>query len=130
MTDPIADMFNRIKSAQRTRQETVDIPYSTIKEKIAGILASEGYVQKVELLKKMEKGFLRLTLKYSADKKGLISALKRVSRPGKRIYKDAHSLPRVQAGFGTAIISTSRGIMTDTDARSKKIGGELICQIW
>ena len=130
MTDPIADMFSRIKNALNARQETVDIPHSKIKEEIARILASEGYVEKFDVLKRMEKKFLRVTLKYDQNKKGIISGLKRVSKPGRRSYVDAHSLPRVQAGFGTAIISSSRGVMTDEEARAQKLGGEIICYVW
>ncbi|KPJ69845.1 30S ribosomal protein S8 [candidate division WOR-1 bacterium DG_54_3] len=130
MTDPIADMFSRIKNALNARQETVDIPHSRVKEAIAQILVSEGYLGKTEILKRMEKRFLRITLKYDQNKKGIISGIKRVSKPGRRIYADAGSLPRVQAGFGTAIISSSRGVMTDEEARAQKLGGEVICYIW
>ena len=130
MTDPIADMFNRIRNALNARHETVGIPYSKMKEKIAGILVIEGYVGKYDTLKRMNKSFLRIALKYRQDKKGVITGLKRVSKPGRRIYSDARSIPRVRAGFGTAIISTSRGVMTDEAARSQKLGGEVICHIW
>lgn len=130
MSDPIADMFCRIKNAAAARIETVDIPHSKIKEEIAKILVSEGYVGKFDILKRMDKKFVRLWLKYTQNKKGVISGLKRVSRPGRRIYRDARSLPRVQGGFGTAIISTSKGVMTDEAARAQKLGGEVICYVW
>lgn len=130
MTDPIADMFSRIKNALNTTAETVDMPHSKIKEEIAKVLVGEGYFAKLDVLKRMNKKFLRLKLKYAGNKKSVIVGLRRVSRPGRRIYADARSLPRVQAGFGTAIISTSRGVMTDEVARSKKIGGEVICYVW
>lgn len=130
MTDPISDMFNRIKNAQNVRADIVDLPYSKIKESIAKILAAEGYVRKLEVLKRMNRQFIRLSLKYGDNKKGIIVDLKRVSTPGRRIYADATSLPRVQSGFGTAIISTSKGVMTDQAARLQKLGGEVICRIW
>jgi len=130
MTDPIADMLSRIKNAQNVRADVVDIPHSRIKEAIANILVTEGYVAKFDNLKRMEKKFLRLTLKYKQNKKGLINGLRRVSRSGRREYSDSKSLPRVQAGFGTAIISTSKGIMTDSAARAQKLGGEVLCQVW
>ncbi|MBU1026863.1 MAG: 30S ribosomal protein S8 [Candidatus Margulisbacteria bacterium] len=130
MTDPIADMLSRIKNALNARLESVDIPHSKVKEAIGKILLEDGYVAKLDVLKRMEKKFIRLILKYTSDKDGVIVGLRRVSRPGRRIYADARSLPKVQAGFGTAIISTSRGIMTDESARNQKVGGEVLCYIW
>jgi small subunit ribosomal protein S8 len=130
MTDPIVDMFNRLKNAQGRRIETTDIPHSKIKEEIAKILVVEGYLEKFDVLKRMDKKFIRVQLKYDQNKKGIISEMERVSKPGRRIYADIRSLPRVQAGFGTAIISTSRGVMTDEAARAQKLGGEVICYIW
>ena len=130
MTDPISDMLSRIKNALNARMESVDVPHSNIKEGIAQILVSEGYVGRFDVMKRMDKKFLRIALKYTEAKKGVISGMKRVSKPGRRIYSDAYSLPRIHAGFGTAIISTSRGILTDEDARSQKLGGEVICYIW
>ena len=130
MTDPISDMLSRIKTAQAIKSETVNIPHSKIKEDIAKILVAEGYVSRFDNLKRMNKKFLRLTLKYSKSQKGVICNLKRVSTPGRRIYADVFSLPRVQGGFGTAIISTSRGLLTDSAARAAKIGGEVVCWVW
>lgn len=130
MTDPITDMFNRIKNGMNARHESVDIPHSKMKEEIAKILVSEGYLAKCDVLKRMDKSFLRVFLKYAENKKGIIQELKRVSKPGRRIYSGARSLPRVQAGFGTAIISTSAGVMTDEEARTQKLGGEVICYVW
>jgi len=130
MTDPITDMLNRINNALNARHETVDVPHSKIKEEIAKLLAAEGYIGKCDTLKRMEKGFIRMALKYGKDKKGIIGGMRRVSKPGRRIYAGSRSIPRVQAGFGTAIISTSRGVMTDESARSQKLGGEVICYIW
>ncbi len=130
MTDPITDMLNRINNALNARLESVDVPHSSIKEEIARLLVSEGYIEKYDILKRMEKGFIRMALKYGKDKKGIIGCMRRVSKPGRRIYAGSRSIPRVQAGFGTAIISTSRGVMTDEAARSQKLGGEVICYIW
>ncbi|OGB87352.1 30S ribosomal protein S8 [candidate division WOR-1 bacterium RIFCSPLOWO2_02_FULL_46_20] len=130
MTDPIADMLIRIKNAQSVRSEVVDVPHSKIKEGIAKILVAEGYVGRLEVLKRMEKKYVRLQLKYKPNKKGLICDIKRISRPGRRIYKDARSLPEVQSGFGTAIISTSKGLMNDETARTQKLGGEVVCYVW
>jgi len=130
MTDPITDMFNRIKNALNARHEAVDVPHSKIKEEIAKVLAAEGYIAKFDILKRMEKRYIRITLKFNQEKKGIITGLKRVSKPGRRFYSDARSVPRVRAGFGTAIISTSQGVMTDEAARSQKLGGEVICYVW
>ena len=130
MTDPIADMLSRIKNALNVRAENVDMPHSKMKESIANLLLSEGYIARGEKMSKMNKGFIRLVLKYGPDKKGVIRGMQRVSRPGRRIYQESRSLPRVQAGFGTALISTSKGVMTDNQARSSKLGGEVLCYIW
>jgi len=130
MTDPIADMLSRIQNGVNARQDSIDMPHSGIKEKIAAILASEGFVGKVEVMKRMEKKFIRIALKFTPAKKGVISGFRRVSRPGGRVYTDARSLPRVHAGFGTAVISTSSGLMTDEEARSKKLGGEVLFYVW
>lgn len=130
MTDPITDMFNRIKSSLNARHETVDIPHSKMKEAIVKIMVAEGYLGKYDNLTRMEKKFMRVALKYGQKKKSVIMGIERVSKPGRRVYADTENLPRVQAGFGTAIISTSRGVMTDVEARDKKIGGEVVCHIW
>ena len=130
MTDPIADMLSRIMNTIKTREDTVDIPHSKIKEEIAKILLSEGYIENYENLKRMEKNFIRIKLKYRTDKTGVIVGVKRVSTPGRRRYSNARSIPRIQSGFGTAIVSTSKGIMTDSEARAKKHGGEVLCYIW
>jgi len=129
MTDPIADMFLRIKNALRIKAETVDIPYSSIKEGIAKILTSEGYIQKAGVMSRMNKKFIRLALKYRKNKKGVISYLTRISKPGRRVYKDVASLPRVESGFGTAIISTPKGLKTDSEARAEKVGGEILAYV-
>jgi small subunit ribosomal protein S8 len=130
MTDPIADMLCRIQNGINTRAETVDLPHSRVKEALAKILVDEGYLYKSDTLKRMEKMFLRIGLKYKKDKRSVIAGLKRISRPGKRIYVDRAALPRVQDGYGTAIVSTSKGIMTDEQARQQKLGGEVMVYIW
>ena len=130
MNDPIADLLSRINNAQNGRAETIDVPHSIIKEEIVKILVNEGYLAKWDGLKRMDKKFLRLSLKYGQNKKGIITGMKRVSKSGRRIYSDARSLPKVQGGFGTSIISTSKGVMTDEVARAQKLGGEVICYIW
>jgi len=130
MNDPIADLLIRINNAQKIRADYVDIPHSKLKEEIVKILVAEGYAEKFDSLKRMDKKFLRLTLKYDQSKKGIITGLKRVSKLGRRVYRDARSLPKVLGGFGTAIVTTSKGVMTEASARSQKIGGEVICYIW
>lgn len=130
MTDPIADLLVRLTNAQGIRAETLDVPHSKVKEEIVKLLTAEGYLAKYENLKRMEKKFLRLTLKYNKARKGIINGLRRISKPGRRIYVDRGMLPRVQNGFGTAIISTSKGLLTDAAARAAKLGGEVLCSIW
>ncbi|PIS29616.1 30S ribosomal protein S8 [Candidatus Saganbacteria bacterium CG08_land_8_20_14_0_20_45_16] len=130
MTDPIADMLIRIKNSQEVKQDTVDIPHSKMKESMTKIFVEEGYVKKFEVLKRMGKKHLRLTLKYNQKRAGVIRGLKRVSTPGRRIYSEAKSLSSIQAGFGTVIISTSKGLLTDDAARLQKLGGEVLCYIW
>jgi small subunit ribosomal protein S8 len=130
MTDPIGDMLLRIKNAQCIRANTVDMPHSKEKTAILHILSASGYVGKVEEMKRMEKKILRVGLKYRANKRGCITGAKRISRPGRRVYSDALSLPRVQSGFGMAIISTSKGIMHEQAARAQKLGGEVMLYVW
>lgn len=128
--DSIADMLIRIQNAQKVRKEGVDMPHSRIKEAIARIMLAEGFISKVDSYSRLTKKTLRIVLKYTADKKFLIEGLKRVSTPGKRVYVGKDKVPRVRAGFGLAIISTSKGLMTDEEARAKKMGGEVICYVW
>ena len=128
--DSIADMLVQIQNAQKVRKDAVDLPHSRIKESIARIMLAEGFVSKVDTFARLTKKYLRVTLKYPAGKKLLIEGLKRVSTPGRRVYVGAAKVPRVRAGFGLAIISTSKGLMTDDDARRNKMGGEVLCYIW
>ncbi len=129
ITDSIADMLTRIRNGATARHATVDIPASNLKKTIAGILLQEGYIQRVELIEDNKQGVIRVTLKY-AGKKPVISGLKRISKPGLRVYSDSETLPRVLGGLGIAIISTSSGIMTDRAARLKGVGGEVLAYVW
>jgi small subunit ribosomal protein S8 len=129
MTDPIADMINRIKNAQAVSKETVKIPYSSYKYEIAKILKKENWITEVEKKGKLPKKILEIQLKYN-DKKPAVSNVKRVSSPGQRIYTSYLDIKRVKSGIGMAIISTPQGLMTDQEARRKKQGGEILFQIW
>lgn len=130
MTDPIADMLTRIRNANIARHETVEIPASNMKRAIAMIMLKEGFIKSVEEIDDGKGGILKLTLKYGPNKERVISGLKRISKPGLRVYAKHDELPRVLGGLGIAIISTSKGIMTDKEARKAGVGGEVICYIW
>ncbi|AIS53177.1 30S ribosomal protein S8 [Thermoanaerobacter kivui] len=130
MTDPIADMLTRIRNANIARHETVEIPASNVKRAIAMIMLKEGFIKAVEEIDDGKQGILKLTLKYGPNKERVISGLKRISKPGLRVYARHDELPRVLGGLGIAIISTSKGIMTDKEARKAGVGGEVICYIW
>ncbi len=129
-TDPIADMLTRIRNGLRARHEQVLMPASRVKLDIARLLKNEGYIQKFALLEEKPQSKIRITLKYAADKTPVISELRRVSTPSRRIYVGGKELPRVKGGLGVALITTSRGIMTDREARRRRVGGEVICTIW
>ena len=130
ITDPIADLLTRIRNANSSRHETVDIPASNMKKAITQILLDEGYIQDFQVIEDGKQGVIRVTLKYSPEKERVISGIKRVSKPGLRIYAGAAELPRVLKGLGIAIISTSKGIMTDKEARKQNIGGEVLAFVW
>lgn len=130
ITDPIADMLTRIRNANTAKHETVDIPASNMKKAIAEILSEEGYIAGYQIIEDGKQGVIRVALKYGPNKEKVISGLKRVSKPGLRIYAGADELPRVLKGLGTAIISTSKGIMTDKAARAENIGGEVLAFVW
>ena len=130
ITDPIADMLTRIRNANNQRHATVDIPASNLKKAIAKILLDEGYVKNVELIDDNTQGVIRVTLKYAENKQKVLTGLKRVSKPGLRIYASKEELPQVLKGLGIAIISTSKGIMTDKEARRQNVGGEVLAFIW
>lgn len=129
ITDPIADMLTRIRNANTAKHETVDIPASNMKKAIAEILNEEGYIKGYQIIEDGKQGVIRITLKY-AGKEKVISGIQRVSKPGLRMYAPADELPRVLKGLGIAIISTSKGIMTDKKARSQHIGGEVLAFVW
>lgn len=130
ITDPIADMLTRIRNANSAKHETVDIPASKMKKAIAEILSEEGYIKNYQVIEDNKQGVIRIALKYGPSKEKVISGLKRVSKPGLRIYAGAEELPRVLKGLGIAIISTSKGVMTDRKARKENIGGEVLAFIW
>ena len=130
ITDPIADMLTRIRNAGAARHATVEIPASSMKKAIAQILLDEGYIKAFEIIENGTQGTIKVTLKYSANKEKAISGLRRVSKPGLRVYAGADELPRVLKGLGIAIISTSKGIMTDKKARELHVGGEVLAFIW
>ena len=130
ITDPIADMLTRIRNANSAKQETVDVPVSNMKKAIADILLEEGYIKSYEIIDDGKQGMIHITLKYGANKEKVISGLQRVSKPGLRVYAGRDELPRVLKGLGIAIVSTSKGIMTDKKARAEKIGGEVLAFVW
>jgi small subunit ribosomal protein S8 len=130
MSDPIADMLTRIRNANIVRHETVEIPASKIKREIAEILKKEGFIRDAEYVEDNKQGIIRLFLKYGSNNERVISGLKRISKPGLRVYTKSQEIPRVLGGLGIAIISTSKGVMTDKDARQSKAGGEVICYVW
>ena len=130
ITDPIADMLTRIRNAGSARHETVDIPNSKMKKAIAEILLEEGYIKSFQLIDDGTQGIIRVTLKYLPGKERAIQGLRRVSKPGLRVYAGADELPQVLRGLGIEIISTSKGIMTDKKARAQHVGGEVLAFVW
>ncbi|PZN09411.1 MULTISPECIES: 30S ribosomal protein S8 [Thermaerobacter] len=130
MTDPIADMLTRIRNANMVGHERVDVPGSKIKRAIADILKQEGYIHDYQWIDDGKQGVIRIFLKYGPGKKRVIQGLKRISKPGRRIYASKDQIPRVLGGLGIAVLSTSRGIMTDKQARAEGVGGEVLCYIW
>ena len=130
MSDVIADMLTRIRNANNAKHETVDVPCSNMKKAIVDILLEEGYIKNYQIIDDNKQGVIRITLKYGANKQKVISGLKRVSKPGLRYYASAEEMPRVLKGLGTAIVSTSKGVMTDKEARKEHIGGEVLCFVW
>ena len=130
ITDPIADMLTRIRNANSSKHESVNVPASKLKIEIARILNEEGYINGYEVIDDGLQGVIKITLKYGANKTKVITGLKRVSKPGLRVYAGKDELPRVLRGLGIAIISTSKGIMTDKEARKNNVGGEVLAFIW
>lgn len=130
MTDPIADMLTRIRNANMVRHEKLEIPASKLKRDIAEILKSEGFVRDVEYIEDNKQGIIRIFLKYGANNERVITGLKRISKPGLRVYAKSNEVPRVLNGLGIAIVSTSSGVVTDKDARAKQVGGEILAYVW
>ena len=131
MSDPIADMLTRIRNANTAKHDTVEIPASKMKKAIADILLSEGYVQAVDIIEDGKFETIKITLKYGVDKnEKIITGLKRISKPGLRVYASKDELPRVLGGHGTAIISTNKGVLTDKEARKQNVGGEVLAFVW
>ena len=130
MSDVIADMLTRIRNANDAKHQTVDIPASNMKKSIAEILTNEGYIKGYQVIEDGKQGIIRVTLKYGANKAKVIRGLKRVSKPGLRIYAGYEDMPKVMNGLGIAIVSTSKGIMTDKKARATKVGGEVLAFVW
>ncbi|GAE89588.1 30S ribosomal protein S8 [Acetivibrio straminisolvens] len=130
VTDVIADMLTRIRNASSAKHETVDIPASNIKRSIANILLEEGYIKGIEEINDGKQGVIRIKLKYTNNKQNVISGIKRISKPGLRVYAGKSEIPKVLGGLGIAIISTSKGIMTDKKARAEGVGGEVLAFVW
>lgn len=130
VTDPVADMLTRIRNANLARKDHVLIPASRLKLEVAKVLKAQGYVQKYDLIDDKRHGQLRIHLRYVEDRERVITGLRRVSRPGMRIYVDSKNIPRVMGGLGIAILSTSHGVFTDREARRRRIGGEVLCYVW
>ena len=130
ITDPIADMLTRIRNASNVKHKSVEIPASNTKKRLAEILLNEGFIKSYNVTEDNKQGIVKIELKYGADNKKVITGLKRISKPGLRVYAKSTEIPRVLGGLGIAIISTSQGIMTDKDARKLGIGGEVVCYVW
>lgn len=130
MTDPIADMLTRIRNANTVGNETVEIPASKMKKAIAEILKEEGYIADFEMIEDDKQGMIKVTMKYGANKEKVISGIKKISKPGLKVYAKAGEVPKVLGGLGIAIVSTSKGIVSDKEARKLGVGGEVICYVW
>ena len=130
ISDVIADMLTRIRNANDAKHESVDIPASNLKKSIAQILLDEGYIKNFQIVEDGKQGIIRVTLKYAAGKQKVIHGLKRVSKPGLRIYSNCEDMPKVMNGLGIAIVSTSKGVMTDKKARQANVGGEILAFVW
>ena len=130
ITDSIADMLTRIRNAGAAKHETVDVPASKMKKAIAQILLDEGYIKSFQLIEDGKQGIIRIVLKYGENKTSVISGLRRVSKPGLRIYTNCEDMPKVMKGLGIAIVSTSKGVVTDKQARKENVGGEVLAFVW
>ncbi len=130
ITDPIADLLTRIRNASAAKHQNVDIPASNMKKAVCKILVDEGYVRGMQVIEDKKQGLIRITLKYQENGAPVIAGLRRVSKPGLRIYSSCEDMPKVMRGLGTAIVSTSKGVMTDKAARSENVGGEVLAFVW
>ncbi|AMO87294.1 small subunit ribosomal protein S8 [Solibacillus kalamii] len=130
MTDPIADMLTRIRNANMVRHEKLEVPASNVKKEIAEILKREGFVRDVEYVEDNKQGIIRIFLKYGKENERVITGLKRISKPGLRVYAKTNEVPKVLNGLGIALVSTSNGLLTDKEARAKQVGGEILAYIW
>jgi small subunit ribosomal protein S8 len=130
VTDPIADMLTRIRNAFLIKTEKVDIPASRMKVEIAKILKEEGFIKSYKIIKDKKQGILRVTLKYTVDNKPIVTGLKRISKPGRRVYSGKDEVPKVMGGVGIAVVTTSKGVLSDRECRSEGVGGEVLCYIW
>ena len=130
MTDPIADMLTRIRNANVVKHETVDVPASNMKKELARILLEEGFIRGYDVIEDGKQGIIRIQLKYGQSGERVITGLKKISKPGMRVYAANHEIPKVLNGLGISVISTSKGILTDKQARKENVGGEVICYVW
>ncbi|MDW7676953.1 MAG: 30S ribosomal protein S8 [Bacillota bacterium] len=130
MTDPLADMLTRIRNASAVKHESVDVPASNIKKEVARILLEEGFVKSYDVIEDGKQGLIRIQLKYSRENEKVITGIKRISKPGLRVYAKKDDVPKVLGGLGVAIISTSQGLITDKEARAQGVGGEVIAYVW
>ena len=130
MSDPLADMFTRIRNSATARHEWVRVPTSNVKRAVAGVLRDEGFIAAVEEEKEGARSYLRLRITYGEDRKAVLGGIRRVSKPGLRVYVNRREVPRVLGGLGIAILSTSQGVMSDREAWRRKIGGEVLCYVW
>jgi small subunit ribosomal protein S8 len=130
MTDPVSDLLTRIRNATSVRHDRMDVPASKMKLEIAKILKQEGYIRTFKMIEEGPQGTIRIYLKYADDGEPVIHGLRRVSKPGRRVYRGVQELPKVRNGLGVAVISTNRGVVTDEQARGLQVGGEVLCEIW
>lgn len=129
-TDPLADLLTRIRNANRARHPSVDVGYSIVKERVARVMMTEGYLADVAVLGVAPKRRLHVMLKYTADRRPVVTMLRRVSKPGCRMYRGHEAIAKVRNGLGIAVLSTPKGVMTDAQARQQKVGGEILCEVW
>ena len=130
MTDPVADMLTRIRNANMAKLEKVDVPASKLKIEITKILKEKGFIKSFKVIRDRKQGIIRISMKYLDDQEKAITGLKRISKPGRRVYVDKTEIPMVMGGFGTAILTTSKGMLTDEACRREGVGGELLCNVW